>query len=99
MAERLRLCRRHIGDGLYIAGWPGCMDRLYIGKNKAGIEFQSVALCFRHVHVFDCICVGGATRRAVTKVTHLVTQRLVAELRGLLWCHIGSTHNVSAIRQ
>ena len=44
MAERLRLCRRHIGDGLYLAGWPGCMDRLYIGKNKAGIEFQSVAL-------------------------------------------------------
>ena len=53
--------------------------------------------CLQHVHVFDSICVGGATRRAATKVTHLVTQRLVAELRWLLWCHIGSTHNLGAI--
>ena len=49
------------------------------------------------MHLFDSICVGGATRRAATKVTHLVTQRLVAELRWLLWCHIGSTHNLGAI--
>ena len=30
----------------------------------------------------------------MTKVTHLGTQRLVAELRWLLWCHIGCNDNL-----
>ena len=35
-----RARRRYMRDGLYIAGWHGCMDRLYIRENKRGSDFQ-----------------------------------------------------------